>query len=112
MHDLNRVQLIGHVGHDPDVTYTATGTARTTFSVATSYHWKDTDGHVEEATEWTRCIAWGALRPVYGQRQPRLPSRAAAHGTLGGCRDRRAAAPRRTPEPARARDLWCVPPPA
>jgi single-stranded DNA-binding protein len=32
MHDLNRVQLIGHLGHDPQVTYTATGTARTTCS--------------------------------------------------------------------------------
>ena len=34
MNDLNRVQLIGHVGQDPEVTYTATGTARTTFRVA------------------------------------------------------------------------------
>ena len=44
MKDLNRVQLIGHLGQDPAVTYTATGTARTTFSVATSAHWKDADG--------------------------------------------------------------------
>ena len=36
MQDLNRVQLIGHVGQDPEVTYTGSGTARTTFSVATS----------------------------------------------------------------------------
>ena len=36
MNDLKRVQCIGHLGHDPEVTYTATGTARTTFSVATS----------------------------------------------------------------------------
>ena len=36
MKDLNRVQLIGHLGQDPEVTYTATGTARTTFRVATS----------------------------------------------------------------------------
>ncbi len=44
MKDLNRVQLIGRLGHDPEVTYTATGTARTTLSVATSYRWKDADG--------------------------------------------------------------------
>ena len=43
MHDLNRVQHIGHLGHDPAVTYTATGTARTTFSVATRARWKDAD---------------------------------------------------------------------
>ena len=36
MKDLNGVQLIGHLGHNSEVTYTATGTARTTFSVATS----------------------------------------------------------------------------
>ncbi len=67
MHDLNRVQLIGHLGQDPAVTYTATGTARTTFSVATSWRWKDADGQVQEATEWTRCIAWGTLAEVCAQ---------------------------------------------
>ncbi len=61
MHDLNRVQLIGHLGHEPEVKYTEQGTARTTFSVATSAHWKDADGSVQEATEWTRCVAWGTL---------------------------------------------------
>src|ERR687885_1859517 len=50
MHDLNRVQRIGHVGQDPEVTYTATGTARTTFSVATSVRWKDAAGQMQEAT--------------------------------------------------------------
>ena len=44
MHDLNRVQRIGHLGQDPEVTYTATGTARTTFTVVTSACWKDADG--------------------------------------------------------------------
>ena len=67
MNDLNRVQLIGHLGHDPEVTYTATGTARTTFSVATSARWKDADGQVQEATEWTRCGAWGMLAEVGAQ---------------------------------------------
>jgi single-strand DNA-binding protein len=67
MHDLNRVQLIGHVGQDPEVRYTATGTARTTFSVATSTRWKDADGRVQEATEWSRCIAWGTLAEVCAQ---------------------------------------------
>src|ERR671932_2919510 len=61
VNDLNRVQLIGHVGHDPEVKYTEQGTARTTFSVATSQRWKDADGQVQEATEWTRCVAWGIL---------------------------------------------------
>ena len=67
MNDLNRVQLIGHLGQDPEVTYTATGTARTTLSVTTSARWKDADGQAQEATEWTRCIAWGALAEVCAQ---------------------------------------------
>src|ERR671928_2222629 len=67
MKDLNRVQLIGHLGQDPEVKYTATGTARTTFSVATSARWKDADGRVQEATEWTRCVAWGALAEICAQ---------------------------------------------
>ena len=67
MKDVNRVQLIGHVGHDPEVTYTASGTARTTFSMATSQRWKDADGQVQEATEWSRCIAWGTLGEVCAQ---------------------------------------------
>ena len=29
--------------------------------MATSYRWKDVDGQVQEATEWTRCIAWSTL---------------------------------------------------
>jgi single-strand DNA-binding protein len=61
MHDLNRAQRIGHLGQDPAVTYTATGTARTTFTVATSARWKAADGQVQEATEWTHCVAWGTL---------------------------------------------------
>ena len=67
MQDLNRVQLIGHLGQDPEVTYTATGTARTTCSAAMSYRWKDADGQAQEATEWTRCVAWGTLGEVCAQ---------------------------------------------
>ena len=67
MHDLNRVQRIGHVGQDPEVTYTERGVARTTCSVATSQRWKDADGQVQEATAWTRCIAGGTLAEVCAQ---------------------------------------------
>ena len=50
MRDLNRVQLIGHVGQDPETKHTATGTARTMFSVATSARWNDADGQEQETT--------------------------------------------------------------
>ena len=67
MRDLNRMQLIGHLGHDPDVAYTVTGTARTTFTVATSTRWKDAAGQVQETTQWSRCVAWGALAEFCAQ---------------------------------------------
>ena len=67
MKDVNRVQIIGHLGHDPEVTYTATGTARTTFSVATSTRRKDANGLMQETTEWSLCVAWGALAEVCAQ---------------------------------------------
>ena len=41
MKDLNAVHLIGRLGQDPEVHYTDTGTARTTFSVATNRTWTD-----------------------------------------------------------------------
>ena len=44
MRDLNCVQLIGRLGQDPEVHYTGTGTARTTFSIVTNRTWTDMDG--------------------------------------------------------------------
>ena len=64
MKDLNSVQVIGRLGQDPSVTYTDTGTARTTFSVATNRTWTDADGQVQTETEWTRCTTWGKLAEI------------------------------------------------
>ncbi len=54
---LNRAQLIGHVGGDPDVR-TAGTTRVAQFSLATSRQWTDTQGNKQEATQWHRCVAW------------------------------------------------------
>src|SRR5688500_10375122 len=67
MKDLNSVQLIGRLGQDPEVQYNDRGTARTTFSVATSRHWTDADGQEQSMTEWTRCITWGKLGEIAAQ---------------------------------------------
>ena len=61
MKDLNSVQLIGRLGQDPEVQDTDTGTARTTFSVATSRTWTDPDGQAQTETEWSHCTTWGKL---------------------------------------------------
>ena len=67
MRDLNSVQLIGRLGQDPEVQYSDTGTARTTFSVATNRTWTDADGQAQTETEWTRCTTWGKLAEIAAQ---------------------------------------------
>jgi single-strand DNA-binding protein len=62
--DLNRVQLIGHVGRDPEVRYLDTGTAVTTFSVATNRTWKDANDQPQTETEWSLVVAWGRLAEI------------------------------------------------
>jgi single-strand DNA-binding protein len=57
---LNRVQLIGNLGRDPEVRYTLSGTPVVTVSIATSERWKDKEtGEPKEATEWHRVVLHG-----------------------------------------------------
>ncbi len=64
---LNRVMLLGRVGRDPEVRYTGSGRAVTTFTLATSHKWKDQDGSEQERTEWHRIVAWGRLGEICGE---------------------------------------------
>ena len=56
MSSLNKVHLIGHLGRDPEVRYTADGNAVTNLQVATTRVWKDKNGERQEDTEWTRVV--------------------------------------------------------
>jgi len=60
---LNRVQLIGRLGKDPDSKYTPTGKKVAHFSLAVSQRWK-TGGESKEYTEWVNIEAWGRLGEV------------------------------------------------
>lgn len=60
---LNRVQLIGRLGRDPESKYTPTGKKVTHFSLAVSQRWK-TAGETKEYTEWVNIEAWGRLGEV------------------------------------------------
>ncbi len=62
--DLNKVQLTGHLGADPEMRYTAQGSAVTTFRVASNRTWKDRDGGTHEDTEWFRIVAWDKLGEI------------------------------------------------
>ena len=64
---LNRVQLIGRLGKDPEGKFTPTGKQVTHFSVAVSERWKNRDGENKEYTEWINVEAWGRLGEVCNQ---------------------------------------------
>ena len=56
---LNQVTLIGFVGKDPEIRYTAAGQAIANLSVATTEKWKDkATGDMKEKTEWHRCVCF------------------------------------------------------
>jgi len=61
---LNRVQLIGRLGKDPEGKFTPTGKKVTHFSVAISNRWKGKDGEAKEYTEWVYIEAWGRLGEI------------------------------------------------
>ena len=62
MSSLNKVILIGRLGADPEMRYTADGAPVATFNVATSESWKDKNsGAWQEKTEWHRVVAWRNL---------------------------------------------------
>ncbi|HLA86557.1 MAG TPA: single-stranded DNA-binding protein [Anaerolineales bacterium] len=58
---LNKVQIIGHLGKDPEMRYTPSGKPVTTFSVAVSRSWNSADGERHSETEWFNVVAWGNL---------------------------------------------------
>jgi len=64
---LNRVQLIGNLGKDPEVRFTPTGTKVCTFSMAVNRRWKGRDGSAKEATDWFNIEVWGKLGEVCQQ---------------------------------------------
>ena len=67
MAGFNRVILIGNLGSDPEMRYTASGTAVCKFSLATSRKFTGKDGQKQEKTEWHRIVAWTKLAEICGQ---------------------------------------------
>lgn len=68
MASLNKVMLIGNLGKDPEVRFTASGQAVSGFSLATSEKFKDkTTGEWVERTEWHKVTLWGKLAELSGE---------------------------------------------
>jgi single-strand DNA-binding protein len=64
---VNKVILIGRLGKDPEMRYTASGTAVVNFSMATNHFTKDQDGNNSDTTEWHQVVAFGRTAEVAGE---------------------------------------------
>lgn len=60
----NRVQLIGRLGQDPEVKTLTSGKKLTTFSVATSDSYRNSNGDKVEETQWHNIVAWGKVGEI------------------------------------------------
>ena len=68
MKGVNKAIIIGHLGADPEVRYTASGSAITNIRVATSEKWKDKNtGEQQERTEWHRIVFFGKTAEIAGE---------------------------------------------
>jgi len=65
---VNKVTLIGRLGKDPELKYTASGTPFCRFSMATDDVWNDKNsGERQEKTEWHNIVAWDRLAEICNQ---------------------------------------------
>ena len=64
---VNKVILIGRLGADPEMRYTADGTPVATFRIATTETRKNKDGTRVDQTEWHRIVAWRKLGEIVGE---------------------------------------------
>lgn len=65
---VNKVILVGNLGRDPEVRYSANGQAVANVTLATSESWKDKNsGERQERTEWHRIVFFGRLAEIAGE---------------------------------------------
>ena len=64
---VNKVILVGRLGGDPEVRYTASQQPICSFGLATSERYKDKEGNMQEKTEWHRVVLWRRLAEIAGE---------------------------------------------
>lgn len=68
MASVNKVILLGNLGRDPELRYTAEGgTAICNIAIATSRRYKNNQGELQEETEWHRVVFFGRQAEVAQQ---------------------------------------------
>ena len=64
---LNKVMLIGRLGHDPEMRYTPSGKPLTKFQMAVNRSWTSADSEKKTETEWFTIVSWGKLAEICNQ---------------------------------------------
>ena len=64
---MNQIIIIGHLGSDPEMSYTTSGKGTTRFSVAVSRKYNDASGQRVESTDWFRGTVWDKLAETANQ---------------------------------------------
>ncbi len=64
---LNRVQLIGNLGKDPEIKYTPQGTPVAKITIATNERFKDKSGEWQDRTEWHNVVLWQRMAEIAGE---------------------------------------------
>lgn len=59
LRNVNKVILVGNLGADPELRFTAKGTAVANLSIATNRSRKDAEGNWNDETQWHRVVIWG-----------------------------------------------------
>jgi len=67
MSGVNKVILVGRLGADPEIRFTASGAGVANFNLATSENWTDKEGQKQERTEWHRVVVWGKMAEICAQ---------------------------------------------
>lgn len=68
MAGINKVILVGNLGKDPEVRYSAKGSAIANITIATSEQWTDKQsGQKQEKTEWHRVVMFNRLGEIAGE---------------------------------------------
>ena len=60
----NKVQLIGNVGNEPEITELESGKKVAKFSIATNEFYKNSNGEKQQDTQWHNIVAWGKIAEI------------------------------------------------
>ena len=64
---MQKILIIGYLGHDPELKYTPQGAAIAQFSIASSERWRDKNGELQEHAEWFAVKAFGRRAEIAGR---------------------------------------------